>query len=596
MRKIYFIFVVILIMGLALCSCDKNNSDEKAYIPEGYSYGEISGGTACNNVNIKNIDVSQNGNELSINIGFSTGSNLNESDEASLSYIPSYSVKRIEAPYALAVHVDSVTYTDYERNFDVSDVPCVCGVFFDSVKSTVYFRFTDDMAFKTEEKQNTLSISAVKAGDSRSADEFAYYVTANLYDYYRDGFIELDQSLTPTISREGKILFISKAFVQKEQADELLQALIGKYTDYADGFDVIAMYYNEMPIYDESLDASAARSAKVIRKNGSESTPDCLISDGHLFAITGEGLIYEKNIKSGSGIVSELRIKVGSSSEKLLNYEFANIESVKFSSDKSKLAVLENSATGSHLYIFDTVSGEMLYDLSEAGIGKRISSFVWNELGTAIYTVSGTGSIAIKMYDFNISDELKRISTVYDGIVDEGSFELRDGKLYFSATDENGSIIYSLKPELGVKSKFCKGSAFRFSEKAVAVTTVSTVVAMEKGDYSFYIRDLATGEATVVTKDFPVFDFRWSESGRYLYYIENTKSQDTDSATSSGTSVETDNYPYILHRYDTETGKSETLCNLKSYSNLGVMGDDILVMYYDGDADTVFVKSTYIIK
>lgn len=595
MRKIYLILLITLAGALALCSCDKDNSTEKAVIPEGYSYEEISGGAECNNVNIKNISISQNENELSINISFSTGSNLNESAETFISYIPRYSIKRISAPYALAVHVDSVAYTDYERSIDISAAPDICGVFFDPVESTVYFRLTEDMAFKAVEKQDTLLISAVKAEKGRSSDDFAYYVAANLYDYYRDGFIEIDSDLTPTISREGKILFISEAFAREEQADELLRTLRAKYADYADGFEVIAMYYNEMPIYNESLDASAAKSARVIRKDGSESAPECLISDGHLFAITDDGLIYEKNIKSGNGIGSELRIKTGSGSERFLNYEFANIESVKFSSDKSKLAVLENSATGSHLYIFDTVSGELLYDLSEAGIGKRISGFVWNDLGTAIYTVSGTGNIAIKMYDFNISDEQKRISTVYDGIVDEGSFALYDGRLYYSATDENGSIIYSLKPELGVREIFCEGSAFGFSQKAIAVTTVSTVVTMEKGDYSFYIKDLSTDKTTVVTNDFPVFDFRWSEDGKYLYYIENTKSQDTDTA-SSDMDIEVNNYPYVLHRYDTETGKSETLCNLKSYSNLGVMGDDMLIMYYEGDTDRFFIKATYIIK
>ena len=582
--------IIIFVMTLVMCSCDAGNTADKNSIPDGYTIDAISGGENIDRINIYDIIAQQSENSLKISISIKRDSDITGSGSAKVNSFAKYNVFKIDSPYAIAVSIDETDFTEYKRNADFSGCSYINGSFFDERTDTLYFRLTENFAFKVKESAGTLTIYLEKMKNQRKNDEFAYYVTSNLYDFYQNGenFIEL----MPTIARNGNMMMISKGYDNKKDAEMLLQNLGGKYPNYK--FDIVAVYYNELPIYNYNLDYAVKASDFIECSNGVSA--ECIVRDGLFITKATDGLIIEKTNSENGNTYSEIFEQSTKYNKRLIKFEFANIEKVKYSPDKRKLAVLENSVTGSHLYIFDSLSGELLYDLSDAGFGKRISGFVWNELGTAVYAISGTSSIEINMYDFSVTDETKRKSVIYSNNVDEGSFELYNGNLYYCSSDENGSKIYSVRPQLGVVKEVCKGSAFAFSNNNMAVSTASTVTTMETG-FSFFVEDMKTGKKTQVTDKFAVYDFLWSENGKYLFYIENRQIED---GAESDTSL--DNYKYSLYRYDTASEKSELLANLSSYSRLRTIEDDVVVLYYDvigqdeNESENIIVNSSYQIK
>ena len=50
----------------------------------------------------------------------------------------------------------------------------------------------------------------------------------------------------------------------------------------------------------------------------------------------------------------------------------------------------------------------MLTDLTDVGFGDSVSAYTWDDIGTTIYAVSGTDSMTIHQYDFDVPDESKR--------------------------------------------------------------------------------------------------------------------------------------------------------------------------------------------
>ena len=586
MRRTFFIILCVCTAFL-LCACAGKDGDKSVNVPHGYSCEDVTGGKPAKNVNIKNVKVEEDGAFTGLTVEFSYGSDLAGSGEVSGSVIPKYTVGRQTSPYALTLYTEGIAYSDFEITGKHEYSGNLLGMFFDAKTSKLYFQFSKDMAFNVREEKSSIVISAVPLQAQQGVDEYAYYVTSNTYDSYSCGVSDFSQMI-PTLTRSGEKILISGEFAKEKDAKDYLQKLSEEYPLYSRSFEVIAKYYNELPIYNPLRDNARVYAEPILRQDGKTQVGDVFVSDGFYLATTQDGVLYEKFVNGHS----EVYIKSGDERSRYLNFEFENIEKVEYAPDGRRLAILENSSAGSHLYVFDVISTELLYDLSDSGFGKRISNFIWNEPGTALYAISGDDRITVRMYDFAINDETKRTSTVYDGETDEGSLTLHDGHLYFASTDDKGSRIYSLRPETGVKSEFCAGSGIEFCGKYAAVTTASLVASNDT--YSFYVINTDTDKKVIVTDKFAVYDFVWSDDGEYLYYVENRHSG-TDSE-SGETSQPKDDYPYTLYRYSTKTEKSEKLYDIRYYNRLEAYGKDLLLMHYDSSVGIPLFAGTYVIK
>lgn len=585
MRRSLVLFILIILI-ITICSCNKSEHTRSQALPDGYTDEIMSGGTGSEDVNIKSLSVQSHGAVTELHIQFASGSELTLSGETEISAVPKYTVQC--ASQEILLYVENVTYTNFLRNSDTRETDQLCGTFFDEIQNTVVFQFRNNVVYNVRENGSELVISAVTATNAHSTDDYAYFVTANMYEYEKAGIWQRDERLSPTLTRDGSVIFISAPFEKRSDASVLYDELCKDYAEFCSAFTVIAKYYNELPIHDQSADFALSYSYKPAY----EAKSDVLIADGFIIAETNAGIMYEKFISTDDSVHSEIYIRSNGVSVPFTKFTFESIEKASCSPDGKRLAVLENAQSGSHLYIFDMATGELLYDLSDSGFGKRISTFVWNELGTALYAISGTEQIAVHMYDFTVKDESKRHSIIYSDNVDEGCLELYNGLLYFIASEDKSSSVISVSPEMGMHKFFCEGSLFEFSDTYAAVSTAGTVSESSASD--LYIINMKTGESDSITQDFPVYDFFWSEDGNSLYYVENKLSRE-DTADSSDT-VQSENTRVKIHRYDTNTKKSVLVCELKSYNRLAATDKGLTVMYLESTDTSVLFAATYIIR
>lgn len=123
-------------------------------------------------------------------------------------------------------------------------------------------------------------------------------------------------------------------------------------------WSVVKLKNGALPAYDETMEYMAAYDQLPARIDGKETALTPLIPDGLLLSVTPQrdGFLYSRRITRGSlaetYTYEQLCVQsMGGGSKPLLSFEFQTIESVKYSPDGRKLAVLERAAESAHLYL-----------------------------------------------------------------------------------------------------------------------------------------------------------------------------------------------------------------------------------------------------
>lgn len=588
----------------------------------------LTGGTAAENVNLSQIRAERQGDVLNLSFEFIEGSRMSGgTQEGELYAVPQYAVCQLVSPSRIAVELDQLSYWDYERVMELDD-ELIYGCFrenlFGSPGATIYFQLSDDVNYKVQEKGSTLTISIVSAAKvleeakyTPAPEEYTarvqYFAATNAYAQYCAGTITREYDVTPVLSRNfNDVVLMSPAFDTQQEAERFKSLAVEASGDLlAEQWDIIALYHNDLPIYNEELDSRLAYSRNVIRRGGAEQTLDVLLPDGIYLCTAPNGtILFSKRIRDNSTNEEDAReyeqlwTADSNASKQLLRFEFAAIESCLFSPDGQKLAVLESADEGAHLYIFDTNTYELLVDLSEVGFGGMVSAFTWDSLGSTIFAVSGSSTMQVNQYDFSIPDETKRHAVVDKDGVDEGSVAVFEGEVLFTESDmEKGAQIYRIKPDGGVRRAFLSGGAFKLSpdSRYLAYSPSGSALMTTGAAEGLALYDLATGESSAITDEFAVYDFVWNCDSSKLFFFENRLSggenegliegtaegeQAADDAATAPTEPETpvveDEYPYTLYCYDVASKTVEKLDDMKKPSLLPSNTPNILyIPFYD---------------
>ena len=364
---------------------------------------------------------------------------------------------------------------------------------------------------------------------------------------------------------------------------------------------------HKLPQYDDTLVYKAAYSQNVLRStDGNVESAEVLIPDGwYLTQIpkrAGGGALYTKRIKEkdASGDYTGERLYIRNddgTSEEFMDYGFETIESAEFSPDGRKLALLERAAEATNLYIIDVEAEEVLTDLTDVGFGDSVSAYTWDDIGTTIYAVSGTDSMTIHQYDFDVPDESKRHSIVEKNGADEGSIAFADGRIYFVQGDmENGDMIYRVKCDGGVRKQFTYGSLFALSgnKEYMAINAESGAAASSTGSEKLRIYEMDSGNSIPVSNEFGAQEFVWSRDGSRLYYFENRLSGDEENAEEG--SSNNDEYPYTLWVYDLVEGKNRRVADMPTTAIFPGDSPEILYLNFnDSDTRGEKIRATYIL-
>lgn len=633
MQKHITCIILAALMLINLCACSSEEGDNalptEALTYEGFTNGKTSGGAELNNGNLRTVTVSESGTDTMIALDFCLGSNLTAGDtELSLRTLPDYSITLLGEPFRLAIRIGKLEHTDYLLNNSghsglISGSFSVSGAQDDSY--TLYFQLNSNAMYAVSASEGTLTVTLrplaapetpKQTPDSNSdnavvdvsaaekaADGEAYYVVANAFDMYRSGILECGDDMTPTLSSDMEtILLISAAQSSKDAAQRLMDKLLASDGAVSAQWSIVKLKYSELPAYESGMEYLAAYDTAPYRVNGKQEQGSIIIPDGLALAVTPDksACLYSKRIKEysdgGETIEYEQLWLCGysSGSRAFSKYQFEQIVSAAFSPDGRRLAVLEMAGESAHLYVFDVDSRDLITDLSAVGFGDTISAYCWDSMGGRLFSIGGSGEISVHQYDFNVPDEAKRHSDVDKKGCDEGMIGFADGEVYFvETTMENDGAIYSIKPEGGSRRVFISGDNFRISpdSRYMAYTLSGGDAAGTKASSFAYI-DMQTGDITEITRDFNVFNFMWSLDGKKIFYFENRLSGSSDDG--EGEEQLTDEYPYTLWVYYTESGVNKTVADLMSTSIIpGRDADTVYICYTDKETLGSVVRATY---
>lgn len=634
MQKHILAIILAALVLLSLCACAKEDAEATPPAEEltydGFTSEETSGGAELNDGNLRTVTVSESGTDTVIALDFCIGSNLTAGDtELSLRTLPDYSIRLLGEPFRLAIRIGKLEHTDYLLNNSGLNSGLISGSFSvsgaDDDSYTLYFQLNSNAMYAVSASDGMLTVTLrpLAAPDApkqtpddnsdnavidvsaaeKAADGEAYYVVANAFDMYRSGTLNCGNDMTPTLSSDMEtILLISAGQSSKGDAQRLMDKLLASDGAVSAQWSIVRLKYGELPAYESGMEYLAAYDIAPYRVNGKQEQGSIIISDGLALSVTPDksACLYSKRIKEysdgGETIEYEQLWLCGysSGSRAFSKYQFEQIVSAAFSPDGRRLAVLEMAGESAHLYVFDVDSRDLITDLSAVGFGDTISAYCWDSMGGRLFSIGGSGEISVHQYDFNVPDEAKRHSDVDKKGCDEGMIGFADGEVYFvETTMENDGAIYSIKPEGGSRRVFISGDNFSISpdSRYMAYTLSGGDAAGTKASSFAYI-DMQTGDVTEITRDFNVFNFMWSLDGKKIFYFENRLSGSSDDG--EGEEQLTDEYPYTLWVYYTESGVNKAVADLMSTSIIpGRDTDTVYICYTDKETLGSVVRATY---
>lgn len=617
---------ILLTVFLSACSSQEKAKEADPY--KGFHSNErLSGGGPVEAANARSVSAEAQGETARVTFAFSSGSRISDGSlEKEASGIPAYSVYMLPSPARLVVEFEGLSYWDYNRDVQLPE-EWFHGSFQHMVNGLetvwVYFQLKkDDVAYQVEEHDEGLSIilkekthAAQTADNSEGAQELNYFAVANAYKDYCSGNISREMDMYPCLTRDGDhIILISGAFDTEQEAKDYRASTI-KATEnaLAEQWGVSALRPGSLPAYNEQLDYAAAYALNAARIGGTEQTLPVLLPNGQYLTEVpgGEAHLYARRVgldvdtddesegedsDASASSYDELWMsdKRGSTQKRLIRYEFASIERAVYSPDGRKLAVLERSSEGSHLYIFDTDTYHLIADLTELGFGSMVSDFTWDNFGGAVYALSGSSGMQIHMYDFSVPDEGKRYSLVDDKGADEGDIGYSGGEIFFTQSDMGSSSIYRIKPEGGVRKPFATGGKFAVSADGRFMALYRTGAGVEG---AFILRSMETGEEKEIPCDFPVNELLWSPKADSVYYLENRLSGGEGEDSGGEETADADPYPYTLWVYDVASGESRALADLAGTSiTPSPDGSSIYIHYVDRDTMGERINATYVLN
>lgn len=582
------VIVAVIVVAMNFTSGKKVKNEEPNSSIEGYysSTQTYSGGNSKEdkNVNVDELIVSNNGDDTSIKVGFSLGSQASGVDVADIGSVPAFSVYGFEAPHRMAVKISSVTFWDYEDAFEGIDTDGMAIDVFRPYTSTLnegnsqdiylFIQIKEDFAFKVTEHKDNIEISVKKVGNANTGK--AWYVLSGLYYDWEKMIDKVELNPTTTDDFTKQIL-ISKPFATEDEAKKFAQdsAEQLKKLNVSEALNIKEMNVGELPAYDDSTDNSAFTNNAVISVNGQARTLPVLMSYGQYLCSTPDGktMVFAKDVSFEEGddvkfYVELWTTEISGKATKLNIGEFASVDKAAFSPDGKKLALLNNTSNYS-LEVYDYDTNEII-NLGEEGIGNMVANFAWDAESNVMHVVAGDNDVfQMKTYDFS-KPYGERISVLSETPLErDAGFKYAGGQLYYAmqTMTEQGydGSIYKINGSNGQTAQVGKGITFEISPdgKYMAVKDITDSSQFGGTDdaefgegakvYGLKLIELSSGKETRIAENVDIGNFVWATDSSKLYYADNKMLDD-----------ENNDYYYELRSYSPSDNKNVAIANMKS--------------------------------
>ncbi len=586
MRRITTILAIIICTALLFTGCGPKGN---------VAFGQTASGgkqQTKDNVNIKEVSLNTDGSDSIITLYFVAGSRENSDEEESkMTSVPQYTVLSYDMPYRLAVTLQNIGYSDYEKKeFKGDDL--VNGVFnvpaSDERPFTLFFQLNQKASAAVKEDEDKLVITIKGTGTDK--DE-KYYVYTNAFDQYCDSSLprELMDVFSPTLCQGGsQISIISQGFKTADEASSLSDKAATQLAAIIPGVKLYTakLTGGELPVYN---DAGEDRARKNIELTGGgtadlpivfpNGTYLCSTPDGKTMLFTRPAPADAGSSDATSSMVTLWTVDGSGKKAQLTDTAFSTIDTAAFSPDGTKLAFLTQEGDAEALNLYDMASGQSR-NLNEEGLGTTTSAFTWDSMGKALYAMSGEGDNVQPMkYDFT-APENERISSIEEISAKADSMGYLNGDVYFNDQPENAPGIYRIKPGTA-HELFAKGQSFQISADGKWMAMLDQSPARAEGEdlNTLTLKDMATGAETVIEDKTSIQDFKWAPDGSTLYYLKDVSSADSNAV--------------MLCTFLPKSGDKKEIAKMDVYNVFPqkAPGHVLLVGGYNGESG--FVYATY---
>jgi hypothetical protein len=533
----------------------------------------LSGGSDLKYINLKDIKINKTQTDTKITLEFMDGSLQMGMPEQATKGVPKYNTEWIKGLNRFVLDISGLIYWDYKVYEDeLKDTP-ILGIFkqipvddTDKMLTKLYFNLKDNIAYKIEEKNNTLIITLRALPEDERSD---YYVMVDAFEEYTDGKISPDEALYPTLcSDKTNVVLISKPFSTEAEANTFLDQKKKSILPSLPGKTAIVkqLKNNELPVYDSKGALDAYIKTPVTKIKTAESTAPVLLTNGRILCWKPDGSAYVfatpffLDGDNGTEATTYEKIymcEVGAKTPTLLSdFEYSSIQKAVFSDDGRYLAFLDNQEGKRSLYIYDTsdTKASQVSTAAESGFGEDTASFTWGS-GTANHTIYGiTGeSDMLQLMAYELKDnQLPKVETLMESAFTEGSMGFYDGKVYYSqnSTDVSQNGIYCFDPANRSTVRISNGVDFSLNSK-----TGSMAILIERSvndeTYDMKIYNPTTKDGKIILQNKPVADTIWSDDGSVLYYTLFRSDAKKD-----------DRYQYALNKYTMDSQESTYICDM----------------------------------
>lgn len=584
--------------------------------------GIATGGSALPNSNCSSVEITD-GEAVTIRLEFTSGSERNGTAETAADHVPDYSVSLLSEPARLVVEFETLSFWDYDRLLDCKPGDRLIHAAFkqfqnDSEHFRIFFQLKSDVDVTVREEGSSLVLTLTEKAEEPEGP--LYYLVLDDYNSFCEGNITPDSGFAPTLADDLLTpLLISEHYATKEEAEAAANEWIAsEATEYGETLlTVQQLAHNQLPaVYHETGDEAVYDTA-VASLNGESTVLPVVMPNGVYLCSSPDGArqvfscITRNYDNNGllSGITEQLwAMDSDGDLIKLIDSEFETIELAAFSPDGRKLAILERASGISYVYILDLDTGT-LTNISEEGLGKITNYFIWDQLGTELYLMSGNNSVKLMKYDFTIADFTQRITEVEEGAVDGADMAFYNGDLYYTDTNKDGTMyIYRIKPEGGLRAEFIQGDSFSISPDG-RYMAVSRSIAQGDSEQetlantSVLLLDMETGEQTWMIQNSYVVKTAWSEDGKAVYYTLGSEAAAGTAADDVAAEDENEDeipveeeFTFTLYRYDVAAGASEECAKLASSNfNVTPTARTLYIPYYYAD-ETTSLRATYLLN
>ncbi|MDD5018407.1 MAG: hypothetical protein PHO15_09940 [Eubacteriales bacterium] len=594
-KLIRLLFLIFISAGLLFgCSAQEDKQAETG-TPSLTATGGVSG--AAENINLKEIDISADGDQTVVTLSLLSGSREAGYAETKLTQLPEYEIVQLDQPQRIMVRLENISFWDYKEDPSWALSDFVLGLFrevpADDDSLIIYIQLSQSAVFSVEESEGDLIIRLTPGSENAGSK---YFCVSNSFYEHQEGTWPDSIDMMPVLCSDSiNRLLISEPFDTQDEAESFMEtANMTLSSVLPDNIVyVVALEKNALPDNANNVDYSIADDKNVIMKDGIIIDTPLLLQNGKYLATAADGHIAfsrrykpeEPALEQDSYQLSE-KLWILDPNGRIQNINIADfyaIDQVAFSADGRYICILDVSIENRVLYVYD-FDTETPINLGEEGFGSQTAAFAWSDVDNTLYAMTGYSSMQMMSCTFQ-TDGSFDIDAVEEEAGSEGYLGVSDGRLFFADNYAgDAGVIYEISDTRRVVTE---GIDFSLSSDGKTMLVLEMVSASSSEDEqvltSLKLCDIETGEETYIVEGADIVDFCFSRNGNKVYYTEAM----SDGAESG--------YDFGLYAYDITTGDMPSQLALSCTADFATAPETgtLYFIYFVDNADDGFY-ATYI--